>query len=60
MDPDDRQPVSGGALRVLLDDLVRYAHQRAAQIVAVEDDFLAHARPFLVSRDRVKGTTRSP
>jgi hypothetical protein len=43
---------------VLLDDLVSDSHQGATQIIAVEDDlaFGVHARPFLASRDRVKGT----
>ena len=44
---------------ILLDDLVRDPHQGAAEIVAVEDDpfgLVFHARPFLASLDRVKGT----
>ena len=57
VDADERErPRRAG---VLLDDLVRDPHQRAAQIVAVEDDLLgwfSHARPFLASLDRVKGT----
>ena len=45
------------ALGVLLDDLVRDAHERAAHVVAVEDDLWdAATRSFLASRDRVKGT----
>ena len=37
VDPDQRQRLRAG---VLLDDLVRDPHERAAQIVAVEDDLL--------------------
>ena len=54
VDADQREP---SRRRVLLDDLVRDPHQRAAQIVAVEDDLrLPFSRPFLASLDRVKGT----
>ena len=56
VDPDQRDTLIAG---VLLDDLVRDPHQGAAQIVAVEDDLLAHTRPFLASLDRVKGTDES-
>jgi hypothetical protein len=47
-------------LWVLLHDLVRDPHEGAAQVVAVEDHpvgrLVLHARPFLASLDRVKGT----
>jgi hypothetical protein len=54
VDADDRYRFRG----VLLHDLVRNPHQRAAQVLSVEDDLLrvTHSRPFLVSPDRVKGT----
>ena len=46
-----------GPAGVLLDDLVRDAHERAADVVLVEDDpRCGHIGSFLASRDRVKGT----
>ena len=52
VDPHQRDvPVA-----VLLDDLVRDADERAADVVLVEDDLLVvHSRSFLASLDRVKG-----
>ncbi len=54
VDADDRECLGG----VLLDDLVRNPHQRAAQIITVEYDLFRFVltRPFLVSQDLVKGT----
>jgi hypothetical protein len=54
VDADDRERLRG----VLLNDLVCDPHQRAPQILAIEDDLLlgTHSRPFLASLDRVKGT----
>ena len=56
-DQGDVAPRDSG---VLLDDLVRDPHERAAQIVAIEDNpfglVFHYARPFLASLDRVKGT----
>ena len=40
---------------VFLDDLVRDTHERATQVVAIED-YLFPTRPFLASLDLVKGT----
>ena len=59
VDADQRDRLRLG---VLLDDLVRDPHERAAQIVPIEDNPLGlvfHARPFLASLDRVKGTDAS-
>ena len=57
VDADEGDGLGAG---VLLDDLVRDPHQRAAQIVAIEHDPVGrvglHTRPFLASLDRVKGT----
>src|SRR4051794_21727884 len=40
VDPHDREAVRPAACRVLLDDLVGDAHERAPHVVAVEDDLL--------------------
>jgi hypothetical protein len=54
----DADQSDGVRPRVLLDDLVRDPHQRAAYLVAIEHDplWVSHTRPFLASLDRVKGT----
>ena len=65
VDPDQGDRIAGctaGFAGVLLDDLVRDPHERAAQIVAVEYDPVRacqQTRPFLASLDRVKGTDRA-
>ena len=57
VDADDGERV---ATWIFLDDLVRDTYERAAQIVAVEDDlFFTFSRSFLASLDRVKGTDRA-
>ena len=52
VDADERD----GAVGVLLDDLVGDPHERAAHVIAVEDDRRGFQLcSFLASRDRVKG-----
>jgi hypothetical protein len=56
VDPDQRDL----AVRVLLHDLVRDPHERAPDVVLVEDDLgMTHSRAFLASRGPVKGTALS-
>jgi len=52
VDPDEGYVIGAG---ILLDDLMGDPQQRAAHIVAIEDDLGTHTRPFLASLDRVKG-----
>ena len=56
--PREWMPTSATRLAaVVLDDLVGDAHERASQVVPVEDcACLKAACPFLASLDRVKGT----
>jgi hypothetical protein len=44
VDPDDREALGAVARRVLLDDLVCDAHERAPHVVAVEDDLVVRHR----------------
>ena len=53
VDPDEGDLAAG----VLLDDLVRDPHERAPDVVLVEDDlWVRHSGSFLASPGRVKGT----
>ncbi len=58
---DGAAPVNahdGDALAArLLDYLVSDPHERTADVLAIEYDFLVHCLSFLASLDRVKGTS---